>query len=107
MLCILCGVIYERVLRDWLIATTRRRELATVFLLCWLSLHLISFRLFDWRVQTSWEHYAGKIHEAEAQSQQTGKMQFVHVKTRVTDFDFDLLIKAVPAKDGHAPDARN
>ncbi len=106
LLCVLCGVIYERVLRGWITARTRRRELATVFLVVWTSIHVISFRLWDWHTQTPWQHYAGEIRAAEARAHQSGGSESVHVKTSVADFDFDLLInwanpKRSPAQASH------
>jgi hypothetical protein len=92
LLGVLSGVVYERLFHPWITANPRARTLASVFLLGWLSLHTLRFQLFDWRSSSSWKHFTRQIRTAEAQVQQTGGLQKVHIQTGVSLFDFDLVI---------------
>ncbi len=93
LMCILCGVIYERVLRGWIIASTRRRGIATVMLLAWLNLHQLGFHLWAWHPQVAWQSTAVEIRAAEARVQRTGGSEKVRVRTCIVMMDFDLLVR--------------
>ena len=93
LLCVLWGVIYERVLRDWITAKAFRRATAILLLMGWLSLHQLGFKLHGWHSQVSWQQSTREILAAETRARKTGQSEIVHVQTALFGFDFDLNIK--------------
>jgi hypothetical protein len=92
LLCVLCGVFYERVYSKWMMKSRRRCEFSILLLLCWLSVHAVGFRLYGWQTVTQWSFYARKIRTAEAEVREHGGHEAVHIKNKAEGFDFDLLI---------------
>jgi hypothetical protein len=107
LLCVFWGVIYERVLRNWIFASSRRRTVIALLFLGWLSLHAPTFRLWDWHTRTPWRDYARTIRAAEARVQQSGGSETVQIRSMVAGFDFDLVITPASAKRDHAPSLPN
>jgi hypothetical protein len=103
LLCVLAGIVYERLFHVRIIADPRARVLAPIFFLGWLSLHLVRFPLWPWQPDTSWKHYARLIRAAEIRVQQSGGTETVHILTGETAWDFDLIIDRAAAIRDHCP----
>jgi hypothetical protein len=101
LLGVLGGVIYERLFHARLMVDSRARMVVAIFLVGWLSLHALEFRLWDWHPSTSWKHYTRLIRAAETRVQQTGVGESVRIQTTVPIFDFDLAIDRASAGRDH------
>jgi hypothetical protein len=96
LLCILCGVVYERLYRPWMMKTKLRCDLSLLGLVVWLIFQGFGFRMDAWHKEKSWSYYAQKIHEAEARGRQTGHYEKVPVAGSPAGWDFEVVIKGSP-----------
>lgn len=93
LLCVLAGMVYEKVIRDRLFSSLPRRVIAGGLLLCWISLHTPTFVLWDWHVAPSWKHFAREIQAAETRVNQTGRQEIVHIPNVEDVWAFDLIVE--------------
>ncbi len=96
LMCILCGVIFERLYRPWMIKSRLRRDLSLFGLVVWLTLQGFGFQMDAWHKETRWSYYAQKIHETEARVQQTGHYETVSIEGSPAGWDFKVVIKGRP-----------
>jgi hypothetical protein len=92
LLCVLGGMAYERIVRNWLCMSVVRQIMGGGLLLWWISLHMPTFRLWDWHVEPGWKTTARKIWAAEVRVNETGAPESVHIPNAVDSFVFDLLV---------------
>jgi hypothetical protein len=99
LLCVLSGLVFEKVIlpqikATWVLGTT-------LILFClWLDLHSARFALEEWHTDRPWKYYTQQIRAAEERVQQSGGSETVHVATTFKPFDFDLVITpATAARD--------
>jgi hypothetical protein len=100
LLCVLAGVVYERLFSAWMTKGKLRTEFSLLLLLGWLTLQGFGFRLDTWHTKTGWPIYARQIRDAESKARQTGSNQVVHVESSFMSFDFDLVVGPA-AKENH------
>ncbi len=101
LMCVLAGIVYERMFRPWMIQSPQRCQLSLLVLLAWLTLQGLGFRMDAWHTKESWSLFTRQIHEAEARVRQTGKYEVVHVSSNPEGFDFDLMITQTAANRNH------
>jgi len=92
LLCVLAGVVYEKLFRPWIAKGEMRPKISLLILLVWLTLQGFGFRMDTWHTKTGWPAYARQIHDAETKAQQTSANQVVHVESFPGNFDFDLVV---------------
>jgi hypothetical protein len=102
LLAVFFGIAYEQLWRGWILSKTSRREWATVLVIFWLSLHIISFQLVPWNIQTPWSHFTEQIRAAQARVNESGKRELVYIPTRATKFDFELVVRPETTKGSDA-----
>jgi hypothetical protein len=101
LLCVLAGMVYEKIIRDWLFTSLPRRVIAGGLLLCWISLHTPTFVLWDWHITPGWKHFAREIQAAETRVNQTGGQEIVHIPNAEDVWAFDLIVEK-KMRDGTA-----
>ncbi len=92
LLCVFAGMAYEAG-RDWLWNGRARLVLASVLLLCWISLHARGFRLQEWQVKPAWKQTAREIQAAEIRANQTGQREVIRIPNATAIWAFDLIVE--------------
>jgi hypothetical protein len=93
LLCVLGGMVHERVARDWLFTSPLSRAMGAGLLICWISLHTATFSLWPWHYKPGWKHFAREIQAAEIRVNQTGTREIVHIPNTENAWAFDLIVE--------------
>ncbi len=95
LLCVLGGIVYDRLLRARLQqAGALARAGAAVLLLGWISLHTPAYVQWDWQNKPGWKHFTREIRAAEDRVNKTGGREVVHIPTAVDEWPIDLVVEA-------------
>ena len=93
LLCVLAGMAYDTILRNWLRKNIVTLSSAGALLGCWISLHLAGFSLWDWHTEPAWKRVAQQIRAAENRVQNTGQSESIHIRNAERVWEFDLIVK--------------